>query len=107
MKLDLQEISTILAALRFWQEEGLADDPEKRSDALHDIATANDACVSMDSAGIDDLCEKVNTLETDALNPAVIEALEKSTAELERIGNVYSADHQALIAANRALLKGA
>lgn len=63
MKLDLQETSTILAALRYWQEQGLADDPELRSDALHDIATARDECISMDSEGIDALCEKLNTEE--------------------------------------------
>jgi hypothetical protein len=56
-----QELATILAALRYYQEQGLADDPAMRSDEIHDIATNNDNVISsLDGAGIDALCEKYN-----------------------------------------------
>jgi hypothetical protein len=60
MKLDSRELGTVLAALRYWQEQGLADDPQYRSDELNDIATCHDAQVSMCGDEIDDLCERIN-----------------------------------------------
>ena len=59
-----QEVNTILAALRYYQENGQGD-PFKRSDAIHDIATDGDTDISMDDEGIDDLCERINTGETE------------------------------------------
>lgn len=53
------EHATILAALRFYQEKGMGD-PANRSDAIHDIATNCDSVISLDAAGIDDLCERIN-----------------------------------------------
>lgn len=60
--LDKQEISTILAALRVYQGEGLADNPDKRSDSIHDIATCGGDVVSMNNEAINALCEKLNML---------------------------------------------
>ena len=57
--LDAQELNTILAALRFCQEEEMTE-PDNRSDAIHDIATNGDQETSMDDAGVDELCEKLN-----------------------------------------------
>lgn len=54
-----QEHATILAALRYYQENGQGE-PHNRSDAIHDIATNGGAVVSMDADGIDDLCQKIN-----------------------------------------------
>lgn len=55
-----QELHAILAALRFYQERG-QDGPANRTDAIHDIATNGGEMVSLDAAGIDELCERLNT----------------------------------------------
>jgi hypothetical protein len=58
--LDREELATILAALRYYQQQGLGD-PVNRPEAIHDIATDHDAILSsLDDAGIDALCEKLN-----------------------------------------------
>lgn len=54
-----EDINTILAALRFYQQQGQGE-PSNRSSAIHDIATDCDEQVSLDSDGIDDLCERLN-----------------------------------------------
>ena len=54
-----QEISTVLASLRYYQAQDMGE-PDKRSDAIHDIATDGDSTTSLDATGIDDLCEKIN-----------------------------------------------
>jgi len=58
--IETDELATILAALRFYQEKGQGD-PANRSDAIHDIATACDQVVSLGAEAIDDLCERLNT----------------------------------------------
>lgn len=58
-KLDGQEVATILAALRYYQEQGMGE-PSNRSNAIHDIATDGDNQISMDAEGIDALCEQLN-----------------------------------------------
>ncbi len=60
MTLEPEELATILAALRFYQGQGLGD-PENRPTAIHEIATCCDEVVSLDDEGIDALCEKLNT----------------------------------------------
>lgn len=60
MTFDTQDVATILAALRFYQASGMGD-PAMRSDAIHDIATDGGKVTSMDAAGIDDLCDRINT----------------------------------------------
>ena len=55
-----QDVNTILAALRTYQEAGYGE-PCNRPERIHDIATDGDNDTSLDSAGIDDLCERINT----------------------------------------------
>jgi hypothetical protein len=57
---DSAELATILAALRYYQQEGCGD-PNYRSDAIHEIATDGGNETSLDSDGIDSLCERINT----------------------------------------------
>jgi glycosyltransferase A (GT-A) superfamily protein (DUF2064 family) len=57
--LDRQELATVLAALRYYQEQGMGE-PANRSDAIHEIATDGGEVVSVDADGIDTLCEKIN-----------------------------------------------
>ena len=54
-----QALATILAALRTYQEAGYGE-PDNRPDAIHDIATCGGDQISMDDAGIDELCEMLN-----------------------------------------------
>ena len=56
---DIQEISTILAALRFYQDSGMGE-PLNRSEPIHEIATNGGECISLDEVAIDALCEKIN-----------------------------------------------
>lgn len=58
LAVNASEFATILAALRFYQEEEMGN-PDNRSDAIHDIATDNDV-ISLDDEGIDALCERLN-----------------------------------------------
>ena len=58
-RLDGQEVATILAALRYYQEQGMGD-PANRSAAIHEIATDGDNQISMDDEGVDALCEWMN-----------------------------------------------
>jgi hypothetical protein len=60
MPLTAQEIATILGALRFYQSHGFADCPEDRPDWLHAIVTREDNDTSLDGAGVDSLCERLN-----------------------------------------------
>jgi hypothetical protein len=59
MKLTAEELGTILAALRFYQSEGMGD-PDMRTDDIHDIATDGDSLTSLDDQGIDALCDKLS-----------------------------------------------
>lgn len=54
-----EELGTVLAALRYYQQNGQGD-PYNRSDAIHSIATRCDEVTSLDDAGIDELCERIN-----------------------------------------------
>ncbi len=54
-----QELNTILAALRYYQANGQGD-PANREQGIHDIATNFDEQISLDAAGIDELCEDIN-----------------------------------------------
>lgn len=51
--------ATILAALRYYQSQGLGD-PANRPEAIHDIATDNGELVSLDDTAISNLCESMN-----------------------------------------------
>lgn len=60
---DKQDLNTVLAALRFYQQQGMGD-PSNRSDEIHAIATDGDTDISMDGGGIDALCEHLNTAQS-------------------------------------------
>jgi hypothetical protein len=62
--IDEAELATILAALRYYQREGLGE-PDNRPIEIHDIATNGGAVISLDDAGIDVLCERLNTPDED------------------------------------------
>ncbi len=62
MNLTPQELNTVLAALRYYQEKGMGD-PYCRSDYIHEIATNGGEDISLDSEGIDDLCDRLNFQE--------------------------------------------
>lgn len=55
----MQDRNTILAALRYYLEQGM-DDPDKRSDAIHDIATNGGDDICYEAGDISELCERVN-----------------------------------------------
>jgi hypothetical protein len=55
-----EELHTVLAALRFYQESGQGE-PANRSDWIHELATNCHEVVSLDDDGIDELCERLNT----------------------------------------------
>lgn len=57
--LEEQGLSTILAALRYYQEKGMGE-PENRSDRIHQVATNGDTVISLDDEGIDELCASLN-----------------------------------------------
>lgn len=58
--LDDAEHATVLAALRFYQANGMGD-PFNRSDEIHEIATNGGTVLSsLDDEGIDALCERIN-----------------------------------------------
>jgi hypothetical protein len=61
-----QEFHSILAALRYYQENGQGE-PANRSDRIHDIATDGDEDISLDEAGIDELCERLNMTSTEGM----------------------------------------
>jgi hypothetical protein len=46
-----QQRATLVAALRFYQMNGQGD-PDHRRDEIHELATADDAVISLDAAGI-------------------------------------------------------
>jgi len=58
--LDREELATVLAALRYYQDSGMGD-PFNRPDWLHDIAVPDDGSdTSLDAEAIDELCERIN-----------------------------------------------
>jgi hypothetical protein len=57
------ELSTILAALRFHQDENLRNGPDIPDEAIKDIATDSGSLKALNRNGIDQLCEKINTCD--------------------------------------------
>lgn len=56
-----RQLSTVLAALRYWQDCGGAGlDPEAR-ELIEDIATNGGSHEKLSSDEIDELCEELNT----------------------------------------------
>ncbi len=86
-----QRRNTILAALRFYQAQGMGD-PANRADDIHDIATNGDEDISLDAAGIDQLCEDINTNAADVLayDPDTLRILDGNCLKVAE--NVLPAD---------------
>lgn len=58
--LDDADHATVLAALRFYQQNGQGN-PENRSMRIHELATnGGEVMASLDDAGIEALCESLN-----------------------------------------------
>ena len=55
MPMDIRELSTVLAALRWWQLRG-----DLGSDACNDVATDGGTVEPLSLAEIDTLCERLN-----------------------------------------------
>ncbi len=93
------ELATILAALRYYQQQGLGD-PANRPNEIHEIAA--DCVSSLDDAGIDALCERINGEQ-----PNLLQALEKAIRALNQIPNsrISGGDTYTLIAHLEAILK--
>jgi|SRR5471030_132893 len=54
-----EELHTIIAALRFWQEKGMCE-PLNRSDQFHELATNGGEQTSLCSEDIDVLIDEIN-----------------------------------------------
>ena len=98
--MDDQELATVLAALRYYQEQGLADNPDLRPEAIHDIAIGGDeadSIASLDGASIDELCERLNTMPEKIEKPEPVKFT--GTPESERIpGQLYAPNGKRIIA---------
>lgn len=62
LQLEREDVGTILAALRYYQQNGQGN-PESRDDAIHDIATGGGQFISRDDEGIDDLCHRLKGVD--------------------------------------------
>lgn len=60
LQLDQEELNTVLAALRTYQEAGYGD-PFNRPDRIQAIAAPTINDTSLDDSAIDNLCERLNT----------------------------------------------
>lgn len=70
-QLDDAQHATVLAALCYYQRQGMGD-PSKRDDDIHEIATNGDTVVSLDDAGIDELRMSINHTGVDfAVMPGI------------------------------------
>jgi hypothetical protein len=82
--LNEQEQATVLAALRYYQMQGLGD-PANRPDAIHEIATGvNDTIVSLDDKGINALCERLNMEDVERIDEKVRKALRCAIRRAEK-----------------------
>lgn len=54
-----EERHTVIAALRFWQQQGMCD-PKNRSDDFQDLATNGDEVTSLCDEELDALVENLN-----------------------------------------------
>jgi len=60
---DARELATILAALRFHQDENLRAGPDIPDRAIKDIATDSGSLKPLDFKDVSRLCERINTCE--------------------------------------------
>lgn len=83
------ELCTVLAALRFYQGEGMGE-PAKRSGEIHEIATDSGVVLSsLDGEAIDELCERLN-LQQSSQEP--VAALVRAAANCSRWITDYVTD---------------
>ncbi len=67
--LTLEELATVLGALRFYQSQGMGES-QNRTDELNDVVTGGGDLVSLDTEGIDTLCIRLNSdSESPKLSP--------------------------------------
>lgn len=116
MTLNDRELATVLAALRYWQND--LDDP-----SLTEGFTDHFASVSrLDTSEIDLLCERINSDtaceaddrgiddDADATSdapphnpiPILVDALEQANTQLEQLASLHESDHE-FAAAKRAV----
>ncbi len=86
---DKRQSATILAALRYWQREGLMSSGHEQ-----DIATDGNSMNALDAEEIDALCEQINRA-----TPASSELLEWRKELRDEIGSID------LLPASRTILK--
>lgn len=66
--MDHRQLSTALAALRFWQREGLTG-----AGGEHDVATDGGTIEPLSAHEIDELCEAINNPSVDAVARAAVD----------------------------------
>jgi hypothetical protein len=66
LELSDREHATVLAALRYWQGEILADQFGRFPPEIEDIASNGGTVQALDVGEIDTLCERINTIMLDA-----------------------------------------
>lgn len=74
---DPRALATVLAALRYWQREGLASAGHEQ-----DIATDSGSLAPMSAEEIDDLCESINVADPEV--PAVVVEVEGGLVQCVR-----------------------
>lgn len=60
ISLTLEELSTVLAALRYYQEQGLDVLVMDGNGWIHELAICSGDVTSLDADAIDELCERLN-----------------------------------------------
>lgn len=88
---DGAEFNTILAALRFYQEQGQGE-PHNRSDAIHEIATDGGADTSLDANAIDVLCERINTENLSSKGDRAIEIVREAARQWYAVDGTSASD---------------
>ena len=89
-------LCTIIAALRYYQENGQGD-PSNRSCHIHDIATNCEEGISLDAEGIDALCQALNfgairLVDTTTTSPRSEDEVVEAVASVERKFNDIARD---------------
>ena len=102
--IDEQQHATIIAALRYYQQQGMGD-PTHRSDEIHDIATNMDEVISLDSDGIDELVVQLQDVSAEQSILSIASILETvndainsyEDAGCEECGTISSVSYDKLV----------
>ncbi len=87
------EHATLMAALRFYQGNGLADNPKKRPELIHNIATCDGTLMAaLSGGGVDKLCERMNFLTRQA-RPRVTKTLQRRLEEATKLVEDFNRDY--------------